>query len=759
MSKKKSSFLKPDQESIDRAVEINQETQPLFKFQKLPYAILFIAAILVYGNTTLNDYALDDQLAIYDNTFVRKGVDGLKDIFTKDAFVGFFGERGSKLITGGRYRPLSFATFALEYELYGLKPHISHAINLFLYVGLVALIYYFLSLIYPTNARTNDWKTYLWSMPFLASMLYLLHPIHTEVVANIKGRDEIMCMILSFLTLLFSWKFWDSNSYKWLIYSFVAYFAALMSKENSITFLAIIPLTAYVFRKENFSKILTSMIPVLFATAIFLLLRKTYTATGVNQESPEVLNNPWVYITDSSQKYATILHSYLMYFKLLIFPHPLTHDYYYNQIPYKNFSDPTVILSILIHLGLFFVMITNLLKRNIIGFALAFYFITFSIVSNIPFTVGIIMNERFVFISSLGFVLMLANRFLNADGKWKVSTQSMQYAFIALICLYSLKSFTRNRVWKDNTTLFENDINISTNSAKVATALGAHYLEIADSTSNTADKQEFLKKAQDVLNHSIEIYPQNSGTYLLLGNAEFKMNSDYKKSIEYFRTAIKYRPEDYFDGFFNMAATFMNMNEFDSSHIYAQKAYLVNPAHPTTTKILAFTYLAKGNLDSASVLYDKYQQLDKIILFKTEEEKMLFYADNLKEHKQFDKALALYNQILNTNTQSAEALFGKAIVLGKHLNQLQLSIPLFEAAIKIQPDNTAWMEDLAVAYGFTKQYAKTIPLLEKVIKANPHYANAYMNLATSYSLLGDGEKANYYKKLAEEKKANSRMGL
>lgn len=758
MSKKKSSSIKPTIET-DRVIEIAQENHSPRRFQKLPYLLLLIAAIFVYGNSTLNEYALDDQLAIYDNKFVLKGVDGLKDIFTKDAFVGFFGERGSKLITGGRYRPLSFATFALEYELYGLQPHISHAINLMLYVALAALIYYFLSLIYPPDEKADSWKTYLWSIPFIASMLYLLHPIHTEVVANIKGRDEMMCLIFSLSTVIFSWKYWESNSLKWLAYAFIAYFLALMSKENAITFLAIIPLVAYIFRQEKFSKILTSLVPVLVATGIFLLLRKTFTATGVNQESPEVLNNPWVYITDSSQKYATILHSYLMYFKLLIFPHPLTHDYYYNQIPYKTFSDPTVILSILIHIGLFIIMIQNLLKRTLIGFAIAFYFITFSIVSNIPFTVGIIMNERFVFISSIGFALLMAHRLINADGKWKVSTQSMQYAFIAILSLYSIKSFTRNFDWKDNTTLFENDIKISTNSAKVATALGAHYLEIADSTSNTADKQSLMKKAQEVLFHSLEVYPQNSGTYLLLGNAEFKLTSDYKKSIEYFRTAIRYRPEDYFDGFFNMAATFMNMNEFDSSHVYAQKAYAVNPQHPTATKILAFTYLTQGNLDSASALYDKYQVLDKIKLFNTEEEKMIFFADNLKDHKQFDKALAMYNQILLTNPQSGEALFGKAIVLGKHLNQLQQSIPLFEAAIRIQPDNTAWMEDLAVAYGFTKQYAKTIPLLEKVIKANPHYANAYMNLATSYSLLGNNERANYYKKLAEDNRANSRMGL
>ena len=82
----------------------------------------------------------------------------------------------------------------------------------------------------------------------------------------------------------------------------------------------------------------------------------------------------------------------------------------------------------------------------------------------------------------------------------------------------------------------------------------------------------------------------------------------------------------------------------------------------------------------------------------------------------------------------------------KEFHRYSISTRDFEKALQSNPDKTEWLEDLAVAYGFTKQYAKTIPLLEKVIHTNPYYANAYMNISASYNFLGNKENAEYYQK-------------
>src|SRR6185436_11485805 len=74
----------------------------------------FLLAIPLYGNTLGNRYALDDGLFITNNAYTKSGIRGIPNIFTHDSFQGYFGDEKKNLISGGRYRPLSIATFALE---------------------------------------------------------------------------------------------------------------------------------------------------------------------------------------------------------------------------------------------------------------------------------------------------------------------------------------------------------------------------------------------------------------------------------------------------------------------------------------------------------------------------------------------------------------------------------------------------------------------------------------------------------------------
>ncbi len=116
--------------------------------------LLFLFASLLYANTLQNQYASDDTLVYTSNQFTQKGIAGLKEIFTNDAFVGFFGERGKTLVAGGRYRPLSIATFALEVQFFGKNnPAISHAINALLYGLCVVMIYILLLELFHKNNK------------------------------------------------------------------------------------------------------------------------------------------------------------------------------------------------------------------------------------------------------------------------------------------------------------------------------------------------------------------------------------------------------------------------------------------------------------------------------------------------------------------------------------------------------------------------------------------------------------------------------
>src|SRR6476620_5279505 len=110
------------------------------------YLFLFILSTAVYFNTTKNEYAFDDDIIVLGNKPVQKGFAGIKEIFSTDMFASYLEDaqvtEGNKL-SGGRYRPLSIATFAIEQQFVGFEPAPKHFINVILYGLLIILIFHF----------------------------------------------------------------------------------------------------------------------------------------------------------------------------------------------------------------------------------------------------------------------------------------------------------------------------------------------------------------------------------------------------------------------------------------------------------------------------------------------------------------------------------------------------------------------------------------------------------------------------------------
>jgi len=209
---------------------------------------LFIALFSfgLYTNSLWFDFNLDDGLMITENKFTKQGIGGIKEILTNDAFVGFFGKQ-KNLVAGGRYRPLSQVMFAIEYQIFGANPFPGHLINITMYAFLCWFLFLILRKLFKVDNKIPWYK----SMPFIITVLFASHPLHTEVVANIKGRDEIMSLLGSLTALYYMMRYLESKKILHLLIALLFLFLGLLSKENAITFVAIIPLTLFVFRKEK----------------------------------------------------------------------------------------------------------------------------------------------------------------------------------------------------------------------------------------------------------------------------------------------------------------------------------------------------------------------------------------------------------------------------------------------------------------------------------------------------------------------------
>ncbi|MGB0839703.1 MAG: hypothetical protein ACPGXL_06160 [Chitinophagales bacterium] len=498
------------------------------QYQKPLMAIMGLGIVL-YAYSISFDYALDDQIVIMSNQYTKLGFEGIGKLFTTETFEGFFGVK-KDLVAGGRYRPLSLVSFAVEWQLFGQNPAVSHFINILLYCLLGCLLYRILmELLPPQNPKGKHW--YL-TLPFIATALFIAHPLHTEVVANIKGRDEIMTFLGALGALYATLKYLKTKQIHWLGVSGVVFFLGLLSKENAITFLAVIPFTLYFFTQAKPKDYITISLPLIAATVVFLAIRTNILgflfSSGKTVE--ELLNNPFVEAT-GGQKMATILYTLGLYVKLLIFPHPLTHDYYPYQIPLMAWTDWQVIVSALTYAGIVALGIWGLVRKHIIGYGILFYLIPLSIVSNILFPVGTFMNERFVFISSLGFCLILAYLMMEQLPKLVKGmpiNKLLTYALLSVLTVYGLRTLVRLPAWENDYALFMTDVKTSTNSAKVLVSAGGTITQEAVKPKNSKKRTQMLTEGIGYLNKALAIYPNSTNALLLRGNAHYELNKNYE---------------------------------------------------------------------------------------------------------------------------------------------------------------------------------------------------------------------------------------
>src|ERR1035437_3623417 len=364
--------------------------------------VLIVIGIIIYFNACYMPfsskdrqpkYALDDDIVMRLNDYVQQGFAGIGKIMTTDSYDSFFKSMGSSgELSGGRYRPLSILTFAVEQQIFGecygtrmlevrdslsknqmlqMNPNLANKLisekaaleakisqaheSLAMIRHIVSVLLYILSVVFLLKLLRDYVFKYANlkfinhnDLAFLTSIIFLVHPIHTEVVANVKSRDEILSFLFIVLTFIFVFKYDEKKESKTLFLGLLFYFLALLSKEWGITLMALIPMAFFIFRKNSIPESIKNSLPYIGVGVFYLILRYHFVGAGKQGEITEVLNNPFVYAKGFEAK-ATQIFILLKYIRLLIFPHPLSADYSWKTIPYNSFGDAIVWISILVY--------------------------------------------------------------------------------------------------------------------------------------------------------------------------------------------------------------------------------------------------------------------------------------------------------------------------------------------------------------------------------------------------------------------------
>ncbi len=599
--------------------------------------ILFALGVLLYANTLRHNYAVDDAIVIYDNEFTTKGVAGIPSLLKYDTFRGFFKVEGKEsLVSGGRYRPLTPVMYALEVELFSPKkkdgngqivkdkdgdevfdPYedgklntvkfVGHLINTLLY-GLTGVVLFWLLLeMLSPGKKLIDWKNKAAFIALGTTLLFLVHPIHTEVVANVKGRDEILSLLGGLAGLYFSLKsFHEKKTFLNLIGA-ALFFIALFSKENAITFVAVIPLAFYFFTKAKAGEIVFKTLPYLLLAILFVFIRGNILGWEFTGETPrELMNNPFLKLVGNQyvdltfgERMATIFYTLGYYIKLFFIPYPLSHDYYPRAVDIMAFSDWQVVLSVLVYVALGVYALVRLPKKDPVAFGILFYLGTLFLVSNIPFPIGTNMSERFLYMPSVGFCFIAAYLFYSIISK-KGFNKNMAMGGLLVVGVFSILTFFRNNAWKDNYTLFLTDIKAVPNSAKLRNACGGELITQSLKPENEINKNKMLTDAVGHLQEAVKIHPGYKNPYLLLGNANNYLK-DYEASIQAYNQALKL-DTNYEEAKNNLSITYRDAGRYygeqkgdlNKSLQYLLKAYEMRPDEYETLRLLGVAYGVGG---------------------------------------------------------------------------------------------------------------------------------------------------------------------
>lgn len=603
---------------------------PALAFAKLKWrfiAIVFGSAFLLYANTLQHDYSLDDDIYTKKNRFIQQGFSNLSDLFTKGSLVGFNDANESN------YRPLVLLNFMFSTAMFGNNTHVEHFFNVLLFSFTCVVLLLLLQKMF---------KKYNPLVALAITLVFVFHPVHTEVVASIKSRDEILGWLFGVLSFYYLMLFSENvRLNKNLVKSLLFFFASILCKENSLTFVLIAPLLLYFFTELPDKKIINTAVPFGVLILIYMLIRSSVLDSITFKDKIIVMNNGLMAAKTAADMYATNFVVLGKYIWLLLFPVNLTWDYSFSQVPIVHFSDWKALLSLALYSGMGVYVLLRFKQKDVYVFSILFYLITIFLSSNLIVKIGATMGERFLYVPSLGFciaLVLLLLKVLKIDMtslNWP--NKSTLFALLGgVLILYGFKTIDRNKAWKNNSELFNAGLEVSTGSARAHFAVASDSRVLGESEPDPVKRGEFFRRSVDEYYKGIAIYSEDAEVWYNLGVTYFDMGDtanarkvyakalelrptysmalnntgvlyfnakNYDKALYYFSKILE-TDTMFTDAYGNAGAVYHNKGDYRTAAKFYEKALLKNPNNKSTLSNVALVYKALG--DSAK--YTFYNQ-------------------------------------------------------------------------------------------------------------------------------------------------------
>jgi tetratricopeptide (TPR) repeat protein len=532
--------------------------------------ILLIVTVIVYFNCLGNGFVFDDELLITDQAYYLRN---LGNALSSAASMVFRDKTTAEF-----YRPVLMLSYFIDYNLGKGQAFGFHLTNIILHLTNIFLVFYLTALLFADERPA-----------FLAALFFSIHPVQSEAVAWISGRNDTLMLIFILAAFIFYVRYLGSAKRgKWffLIGLSLCFLFALLTKESAMIFPFAFLGYDYFIKGGSLKEIFNreTIRAYLFMgaiVAVYFLARLSLIRVGLysNFNLAGLGLSPLVYG---------------FYLKALVFPGSFSvipfiktqvniFEYFLRSIPFIALLAGVIIFK----------------KRNpMISFGSWWGMIALLPVSGIIPLPVIVMEHR-LYSAMFGFALIFASVVkyllaLAAKSNFKVMVMVLLLAMFAGLSWLTVE---RNLIFKDALSLWAAAVDNNPFSDQAHTNLGAVYIN----EKRYSLAEEELKKAIE-LNPRNEITRYNLGYLYLLTGREQPGRSELLKAVELDPKYIK--------AHYNLGIMAMKAGNYEETINKMKLIIKINPNYVMAYNTMGDVYYNLRNDPMARENFELAQKID-----------------------------------------------------------------------------------------------------------------------------------------------------
>ena len=550
----------------------------------VPILCFVLLSLFFNWNNLNNNLVYDDHEAITNNEATH-GLENTSRIFTTPSWWS------SHISYVRHYRPLTTWTYALNFSIHGLNPWGYHLFNNILHGLVSGLVFLILSMSGLAIGPS-----------LIAAAFFLVHPVHVEAVAWINCRADILAGGFLLLSLLFHIRAAEETGRKQISLiacSLIAFVLSGLSKETGFMTPFVILAWDIVIRDNGYpletwrnlrSSRWREYLPFFIILAVFVWSRSQFVG-GAAEATVSKMASP---LGEASFIERLLTGGYVIarYMWVLVFPLKLTVDYSPNEITLvDSFLDPRglVGLSVLVIYGA--AILFTLRRARYISFVLLSAAIILAPGANILFPVGTIMAERLMYLPALALCIPLAIGLWEFHLRLKRSWLTL-ILLIGVLAAYSVRTYDRNKDWKNEETLFTSALAASPKSAM------AH-----KNLASVLHERGRYEEAIDLAETAVHIVPEFPDAYLILGNCYFMIHR-YRDAETAYRKAIALVP-DHASAHLNLGAAYHVTGHFPEALGMFNRAIELDPRLDLAWFNRIHTLISLGYIEQVESAYQQ----------------------------------------------------------------------------------------------------------------------------------------------------------